>query len=364
MSDCIVIGAGVIGMATALELQRRGATVTVVERGTVGAEASWAGGGLLFPLMPWDYEPAATELALHSAALYPEWTAGLAEVSGIDPEWRQSGMVMLADPGPRGRRWCTQYGVPYEFVSARSIVPQLGADSEALWLPQVAQVRNPRLMRALAMAATQAGVEIREHTEALEFEIDGGGQVVSLTTSNGALRAKHYLVCTGAWTATWLGAHAAGLPVKPMKGEMLLYRAQRGWPPAIVYDGTVYIIPRDDGHVLVGSTTEDRGFDKSLTAAARDKLAARAQTLLPALAEIPRIGHWAGLRPGSPDNVPIIARHPHLENLYVNTGHFRYGITMAPASAHVCADLVLGEMTVAPEAYRWHAAGAAAPHCV
>ncbi|HET8609240.1 MAG TPA: FAD-dependent oxidoreductase, partial [Burkholderiales bacterium] len=246
---------------------------------------------------------------------------------------------------------------PHAFVSARSKVPQLGVDCEALWLPQVAQVRNPRLMRALAGAATRAGVEIREHTEALEFKIDDS-DVVSLITSRGALQAANYLVCAGAWSATWLGVHAAGLPVKPMKGEMLLYRAQPGWPPAIVHDGSVYVIPRNDGHVLVGSTTEDRGFDKSLTPAARDRLAAQAQALLPELAQLPRIGHWAGLRPGSPKNLPIIARHPRFGNLYVHTGHFRYGITMAPASAQLCADLVIGGS--APQLYGWPDADAVA----
>jgi glycine oxidase len=357
MNDCVIIGGGVIGLATALELRRRGATVTVVERGTAGAEASWAGGGLLLPLMPWDYEPAVTDLALHSAALYPEWTAMLAEMSGVDPEWRQSGMLIAGDPGIRAKQWCSEHNFPHAFVSARSKVPQLGVECEALWLPQVAQVRNPRLMRALAGAATRAGVEIREHTEALEFKIDDSS-LVSLDTSRGVLQAGNYLVCAGAWSAAWLGVHAAGLPVKPMKGEMLLYRAQPGWLSAVVYDGRVYVIPRDDGHVLVGSTTEDRGFDKSLTPAARDRLAAQAQALLPELAQLPRIGHWAGLRPGSPKNLPIIARHPRFRNLYVNTGHFRYGITMAPASAQLCADLVIGGS--APQLYGWPDADAVA----
>lgn len=361
MNDCVIIGAGVIGLATALELRRRGATVTVVERATVGAEASWAGGGLLFPLMPWDYEPAVTDLVLRSAALYPEWTARLAGVSGIDPEWRQSGMLVAADPGAHAEQWCAQHGFPHAFVSARSKVPQLGMECEALWLSRVAQVRNPRLMRALATAATQAGVEIREHTEALEFRIDDSN-VASLTTSRGAVQAGRYLVCAGAWSATWLGAHAAGLPIKPMKGEMLLYRAQPGWLSAVVYDGSVYVIPRDDGHVLVGSTTEDRGFDKSLTPAARDRLATQAQALLPELAQIPQIGHWAGLRPGSPKNLPIIARHPRFGNLYVNAGHFRYGITMAPATAQLCADLVIGGS--APQLYGWPDADAVAERCV
>ncbi|HET7634947.1 MAG TPA: FAD-dependent oxidoreductase, partial [Burkholderiales bacterium] len=209
MNDCVIIGAGVIGLATALELRRRGATVTVVERGTAGAEASWAGGGLLFPLMPWDYEPAVTDLALRSAALYPEWTAMLAEASGTDPEWRRSGLLMLADPGVRGKQWCIQHGVDHAFVSARSVVPQLGEEREALWLPQVAQVRNPRLMKALAAAAARAGVNIIEHTEALELTVSGEN-VASLATPQGPLQAARYLVCAGAWSAVWLGVHAAG----------------------------------------------------------------------------------------------------------------------------------------------------------
>ena len=144
----------------------------------------------------------------------------------------------------------------------------------------------------------------------------------------------------GAWSKVLLGEHALQADIKPIRGQMLLFKFDAPPLPHIVLQKDMYLIPRRDGHLLVGSTREDVGFDKSTTDEARAMLLQRAIALLPALRDMPVIQHWAGLRPGSPGNIPTIGRHPHLPNLYINSGHFRYGVTMSPASVEVLLNTI------------------------
>ena len=323
MSDFVIMGAGVAGLTIAQRLLLQGATVTVVERGAVGMESSWAGGGILAPLCPWDYADEVTRLTSLGAELFPQWAADLHAATGIDPEYDVSGMLVLP-PFDRllARQWCNEHDVMKE------------GKADALLLPDVAQVRNPRLVQALRKHVEILGGRIVEHCEVQGFST-AGDQVQTLVTSRGEFTADRYIVCAGAWSKQVLGPHALKLDIKPMRGQMLLFKFDV--PPLrhIVLQDGVYLIPRRDGHLLVGSTLEDVGFDKSTTLEARDLLWQRAQLLLPALREMPLVQHWSGLRPASPGNIPTIGRHPRLENLYFNSGHFRYGVTMAPASAAI-----------------------------
>lgn len=324
--DILIVGGGVIGLGSALELARSGASVTVLERGVCGGESSWAGGGILSPLLPWDYSSAVTDLTQLSCRLFPEWVARIADMSGIDPEYRVSGMRVLPPfDAERAVQWCAGNGVRLEL------------DGEALWLPDVAQVRNPRLIKALRRALERMGVRIMERVEVTGIVVTED-RVERLDTTAGSFSAEHYVVAAGAWSKRLLGKQGVQLDIKPVRGQMLLYRAKPGMLPHIILQNGTYLIPRDDGHILVGSTLEDVGFDKSTTEEARVVLHARALGMLPQLAQAEFVKHWAGLRPAAPDNIPIIARHPQLENLYLNSGHFRYGVTMAPASAQILAN--------------------------
>lgn len=329
MSDIIIIGAGAVGCLTALELRRRGAKVTLVDRGTLGAESSWAGGGILFPLLPWRYREEVNQLALAGAKAYAAITDALHHSTGIDPEYRVSGMRVLPDYGGElAHRWCATHDVRAEH------------DGDALWLPEVAQVRNPRLLQALRRQLEIDGIALREQLEVSSFTTNNS-QVSSLKTVQGEiLHADSYIVTAGAWSQTMLGEHAANLVVNPMRGQMLLYKTHPGLLEQILYREDFYLIPRMDGHILAGSTVEDVGFDKSITQPVAQELHRKAAALLPALSDQTPVMHWAGLRPGSPDNIPTIDRHPTLENLWLNTGHFRYGVTMAPASAEKLANLM------------------------
>ncbi|SFW31439.1 glycine oxidase ThiO [Nitrosovibrio sp. Nv17] len=370
MSDAIVVGGGVIGLATAHELLRQGAQVTLLERDRCGREASWAGGGILLPLMPWDYAEPVVRLAELSGLLYPAFVHELQAGTGLDPEFHASGMLVLPDStvgeaaAPHSGRldadmaWCDRHGLTAKQVSARRIAPALASEQTGLWLPGVCQVRNPRLLQALAQAVIMRGGVIAEREEVVEWKI-ANGRIRAVGTQGGReYAADHYIVAAGAWSRELLSGHALQLRIHPVRGQILLFKGQPGLLPVIVLrvSDNLYLIPRRDGHILAGSTLEEAGFDKRTTADAREMLLSKAAGLLPALTESLVAGQWAGLRPGSPGNMPVIARHPRIPNLYLNSGHHRYGVTMAPASARLLCNLLLGRpqpLDVAP--YRWPA---------
>lgn len=351
MASALVIGAGVSGFASAIALAEAGLEVRVLERHAVGCESSWAGAGILSLLSPWSYGAELTALADYSLRLWPQWLEKLQ--GGPDPEYRQCGMLVLDDENPHAAHaWLAQRG------RAMAAVPEsLGnlavRNGSAIWLPEVAQVRNPRLLAALLHHAKRLGVEIIEHRQITRWEADVG-HMTALHTDQGRMTADHFVVTAGAWSVSVLGEHAAGLSVFPVRGQILLLQSQPGAVPAIVLHGHRYLVPRADGLVLVGSTLEYTGFDKATTESARTDLLAFAHASFPALRDAPIMRQWAGLRPGSPDNIPTISRHPGIANLYANCGHFRYGVTLAPAAATLLADHILGrppEISAAP--YTW-----------
>lgn len=345
MPDFLVIGGGAVGLSTAATLLQNGWRVTVVDRQFVGREASWAGGGILSPLCPWDYPEAVTRLSGRGAALFADWTQELHETTGIDTEYEQSGMLVLPPcDTARAQQWCADRDVPLQRVSAADCEVQVSG--EALLLPQVAQVRNPRLLHAMRKRVEMLGGHIVENCAVQEIRTEGG-RVSGLRTACGEFGADAYVVTAGAWSKEVLGPYALHLDLKPVRGQMLLFKFDQRPLRHIILQQDLYLIPRRDGHLLVGSTLEDVGFDKRTTMEAREELQRRAQILLPQLQGMPVVQHWAGLRPGSPYNIPTIGRHPHLENLYLNGGHFRYGVTMAPASA----EILLNQITGSPQPF-------------
>jgi len=353
--DFLIIGGGIVGCATALELATAGARVTLLERGRLGGESSWAGAGLLYPLLPWDYRIEVTCLTGAGRALYPEWIARLRAESGVDPQYLESGLLVLP-PYDRDAAiaWAAAQHETLAEVSPRLVEPALRHPGPALWLPQVAQVRNPRLLRALRGALAKRGVAVHEGAEAQVVEVNAG-RVSGISDREGTqYSAGQVIVASGAWTPQVLGALIPRLPIHPVRGQMLLYKAAPNALRRMVLAEGTYLIPREDGHVLVGSTLEETGFDKSVTEDAYRLLKQRAEAVLPVLGALEPVRQWAGLRPGSPDNVPVIGRHPEIANLWVSSGHFRYGVTMAPASARLLGDLLLGRQPLLdPAPYAW-----------
>lgn len=348
--DCLIVGGGLIGMLTARELAQAGLGVCVVERGETGRESSWAGGGILSPLCPWAMPDAVTRLAEWSQREYPGLADALAAETGIDPEWTRSGLLMLdAGDTERAVRWSNENGVTLRAIdghaSVMAIEPGCRTTETALWLPEVAQIRNPRLARALARSLELRGVVIRTGTEVRAI-VARDGRVRGVETGAGFIAADRVVIAGGAWSAGLLAPLGVHVDIRPVRGQMLLYRTAPGVLTRIVIGDGHYLIPRRDGHILAGSTLEETGFDKSTTEEARAGLACFTEDLVPALAGAEIVRHWAGLRPGSPSGIPYIGEAPGIDGLYVNAGHYRNGVLLAPASARLLADLVLGRASL------------------
>jgi glycine oxidase len=349
--DFLICGAGISGLLLARELSAAGASVCIVERGDTGREASWAGGGIVSPLYPWRYSDAVTALANHAQSAYPKLAAELLHATGIDPEYCESGLLMLDAPDTdQALSWASKNGRLMSLSSASQIYerePGLRAGFQSgLWMPKVANVRNPRLLQALrADLDARPLVTLLTQSELLSMDTSAAGVEAVLIRQAGAeqqLVAGSVILSSGAWTAGLLQPLGIRLPVTPVKGQMLLFRSAAPVLSSIVLSQGRYLIPRSDGHILVGSTLEPVGFDKSTDQAALLSLRNSASKILPELDRMPVIMQWAGLRPGAPRGIPFIGAVPGFKNLYVNAGHYRNGLVLAPASASLLADLLLG----------------------
>jgi glycine oxidase len=271
------------------------------------------------------------------------------ETNESKPQWTRTGMLIADIEDEEAlERWQGKFSVEFEQVSSarvQAIEPELGINiTRGVWLPQVAQVRNPRLLQALRVTLELAGVEFRSECPVQEWVVNGS-RVNAVRTPQGDLSADAYVVASGAWTGELLAMTGLHLPVEPVRGQMLLFKGPPGLVKTITLYKSRYVIPRRDGRVLVGSTLERVGFDKNTTEQARNDLKVSAYELVPALAEHVIERHWAGLRPGSPDGIPVIGPHPSLDNLFINAGQFRNGVVLGPASARLMADHVLQRNT-------------------
>lgn len=358
MSDFLIIGGGVIGMMLARELSGAGAEVTLVERRGCAEESSWAGGGIVSPLYPWRYKEAVTALATWSQSSYVLLAQELIEETGFDPELRQKGMFMVSvEDAADAVLWAEQHHRPLSRVSSEFLYekePYLKPGfSQALWMPEVASIRNPRLGRSLRQSLqVRKNIRVLEH-QSVQHLIVEGEQVRGVETAQGPVYAQHTVIAAGAWSSELLKPLGLALPVEPVHGQMMLFKAPVGLVNRVVLMDGRYVIPRNDGRVLVGSTLEYIGFEKRTTEEAREALYETAINIVPALAEHPVEHHWSGLRPGSPEGVPFIGAVPGYRGLSVNAGHFRNGLVLAPASTRLLADQLLGRQAVIdPAPYR------------
>lgn len=338
-SDVVIAGAGVIGLTIAWYLRARGATVTVLDAGCAGREASWAGGGILWPIYPWRYPASVRTLAERGAVLYPGLCVALADATGIDPEWRRTGALVL-DRAERDAAvaWADDAGWRYEILTLRSLasrVPGVNADEGAVYLPEVAQIRNPRLCRALVTALRADGMRVLEYSRVHEV-VSENGRFAGFRTADGVIEGNSGVIAAGAWSGGIAGV--PGLPaVAPVKGQMLLLAGRSGRLPHVLVRRGRYAIPRSDGRVLVGSTVEQAGFDQVPTRAGSDQLHATAASLAPMLADFKPEAHWTGLRPATPDGEPFMGAVPGIDGLFASIGHYRNGLAHAPAAAEMLA---------------------------
>jgi len=351
MADVVIIGGGLIGMLTAHYLAGTGGKITLFDRGATGKESSWAGGGILSPLYPWRYPQAVTDLAKVSQAHYAGLAEMLREATGIDPEWRQSGLMMLnleANEQENAEVWARENGYELQLIDvedAARLQPGIGSECGAgVWMPEIAQIRNPRLLKALRHLLESERVEVVDGHEVTDILIEHA-RVVGVKAGEMSCRAEQVVVAGGAWSGRIMAKVGMELPVVPVKGQMLLYKAPQGLLEHILLSEDHYLIPRADGRILAGSTLEHKGFDKQTTAQALEELSDYAKRILPALGDYPVERQWAGLRPGTADGIPFIGPCPGVDGLFVNAGHYRNGVVMGLASVELLVALMLQQVT-------------------
>jgi glycine oxidase len=344
--DVIIIGGGIIGCAIGRELARRGATVRIFEARTIGAGATQASAGVLAPFIEGHAEGPLFGLMVRSLQMYDEFVRQAAEEAGIPIEYRRCGTLEVATDTASMRRLQAAQAVHADALQwldpagAHSIEPGLPESIEgALLAPDHGYVAVPALTDALAWGALRHGVQIEAaHRVRGVRHVDGRLDVV---TDDGSLwPAGQVIVAAGSW-AGQLELEEAPAAVKPIRGQ-LLRLAWRSRPPAhVVWGPDCYVVPWQDGTVLVGATVEDVGFDERATAAGvRDLLDAVCE-LLPAAWGATFLEARVGLRPATPDGLPLVGSSPRVPGLVYATGHYRNGILLAPLTAHLVADLVL-----------------------
>lgn len=350
MHDCLIIGGGVIGLSLAYELSTRGRRVMLVDRGEPGCEASWAGAGILPPANAHTATEPLDRLAALSLGLHAEWAARLREETGIDNGFRRCGALYVARTEAERTRLANEEQllrraeIEFRHLSTQevsSVEPSLDAASLCgAWLaPSECQIRNPRHLKALLTACHARGVEIVAGVETHDFET-AGARLVAALTSAGRIEAGSFCIASGAWSRRLLARLGMEVPLAPIRGQIVLLATRASLLKHIVNEGPRYLVPRDDGHVLVGSTEEDAGFDKRPTAEGTSSLLQLALELAPPLAAARVERCWAGLRPAIADRLPMIGRIQALANAYVATGHYRSGLTLSPGTAVALAQLM------------------------
>ncbi len=352
----IIVGGGVIGLTIAEHCLRRDLQPVVLDKGPFAREASWAGAGYLDLRGASRVGGAFFELCRKSYGLFPEWTARLKKESGVDPELLNSGSLDLAFSDEEENFIRQMEGNLKTFgYSGQWLTPREAAQKEpglspqlksAFYFKETSQVRPPRLTRALLQVLQKGKAELRE-VETVEDFLLKGRQVIGVKTSRGMVEGDGVVIASGAWSGPLAEKLGLRLEAKPFRGQVVMFRSQPGTLRHILFTGLqkafTYLVPRLDGHVYVGSTLEDAGYEKSTTPEGMEKLKNGAAKVLPGLSQQLIEDTWAGLRPGSVDGWPYLGRVPGMEGLWLATGHFTHGILLSAVTGELISQAVMGE---------------------
>lgn len=364
--DVLVVGGGVIGLSVAYHAARRGAKVTLLEAGRLGAGASGAAAGMLNAQAE-THEPGAfLDLQLRSRDLHRALGPALYEETGLDPEYVWSGTLRVARTADferslaQTRRWQREHGLSAKWLDgeeARELEPEIAPDARAaLYLPDDGQVNSRRLARALAQAASRRGAEIREAT-LVNGLVSERGKVTGANTAHGEILAGTVVLAGGVDSARLCEGLGLHLPVHPVKGETLAVEAMPAPVSANVWDEDCYLVPKRDGNLIVGATEEPGVWDRRPTLGGVARLSGCATSLVPALSRSPVADLWGGLRPGTPSGWPVLGPVGGIEGLLLATGHYRNGILLSAVTGEEISALALGEesaLDLAPFAYERH----------
>lgn len=366
-ADVVVVGGGAVGAAVAWSLAREGVGVVLLEREDLAGGASGAAAGMLAPLSEAAQSgsgpeaPAVRALlawGARSLDLYPGLCAELAAQTGVDPELEPSGLLRVARDADEAQRlrslverlpaWQLAW---LDGESARELEPALAPGAPgALHSPREGHVRSPLLTRAYAEAARRSGADVRTGAP-VQGLLWRGDRVAGVRRPDGELAAGRVVVCTGAAAAelgAWLGG--AWTPrVEPVRGQICSLDAPRPAPRHILWRGPLYAVPKRDGSVVLGATEERVGFDRRVTASGMAGLLSAAPALAPGLADAGFRSGWAGLRPASPDGLPLVGAVPGARDLWIAAGHHRNGVLLSAVTGRLVSDALLGK-ELPPEA--------------
>lgn len=345
--EVLIVGGGIIGMLTARSLFDEGFQVAIIEKDELGGKATWAAGGILSPLNPWHLNATAQSLVDEGKYTFSALAEELKQETSIDIELIQSGMLVLDRyEKHQALEWAKSTNEVVEILYDKDLLelePNLSnAHREALYIPSIQQVRPPKLITALKKYLQLKNINVYENTavEKILIETD---KAIGIATTDHNFYADRIIICNGAWAKS-LFPTENNIDIQPIRGQMLLYKPLEKILSHIILKEKSYLIPRQDGHILCGSTIEHVGFENEITEAARRSLQNTANELVPALSALAPLKQWSALRPGTKRDVPYICGHSSIGGLYLNSGHYRYGIIMGIASARVMTELITNSL--------------------
>lgn len=362
-ADVAIVGGGVIGLAVARALALRGVrNLLLIERTSLGAESSSAAAGMLAPQAEADCADDFFQFACQSRDMYPDFANSLREETGIDIELDTTGTLYLGFTGEDARelehryRWQTEAGLPVEQLdaeTARMFEPCISGELRAaLRFPRDVQVESRRLISALAVSNEQFGVTLETGTIVSSLRVDRGA-LAGIETSRGFVATENVVIAGGAWTShidlidcDQLKVPDKALPtvrIEPVRGQMLCFESNPRLCSHVIYSPRGYLVPRRDGRLLAGSTTEHVGFDKRVTADGVHRIMSAAREISPRVGPLPMTDSWAGLRPRAADGLPVLGPCAEIEGLVYATGHYRNGILLAPITGEAVADAVVNK---------------------
>jgi len=351
-AEVVVIGGGVIGLTIARALALRGVRdVCLIERGRLGTEASWAAAGMLLPQVEADAEDDFFKLACQSRDLYPAFAAALREETGIDVELDTTGTLYLAltehDHEEIEKRydWQTRAGLSVERLNGaqtRELEPCISESTlAALWFPKDIQVENRRLLSALANSVKKLGVNIATQTS-VDTVLLEGDRVRGVQTARGAIDSPTVVIAAGTWSSFIKTSPPSPVPaIEPVRGQMVCLEAKPQLTRHVLYSPRGYLVPRQDGRLLAGSTSEHAGFAKCVTAGGISTILRNALEISPAISDLPVTDTWAGLRPRASGGLPVLGPCGEIDGLFCATGHYRNGILLAPLTGELISEAIV-----------------------
>jgi glycine oxidase len=348
--DIVIVGGGVIGLTIARALALRDVRdVCLVERGNLGTEASWAAAGMLLPQVEADSQDAFFDLACQSRDLYPAFAAALREETGIDVELDTTGTLYLAhtehdyEEIEKRYDWQTRAGLSVERLSpaeAREREPCISESTlAALRFPKDIQVENRRLLSALANSVKKLGVTMLMQTAVAAVLLEGN-RVCGVQTARGAISSATVVIAAGTWSS-FIKPHPPIPTIEPVRGQMVCLEAKPQLTRHVIYSPRGYLVPRQDGRLLAGSTSENAGFAKCVTAGGIATILRNALEISGAIADLPVVDTWAGLRPRAPDGLPVLGPCGEIDGLFCATGHYRNGILLAPLTGELISEAIV-----------------------